>query len=67
MLSSKFISQQNITQSNLFSIIKTIDEEEIFIPLEMKVLEKENINQYVVYGEIQTLNNKFISKKFYYS
>ena len=64
LLSSKFISQQNITQSNLFSIIKTIDEEEIFIPLEMKVLEKENINQYVVYGEIQTLNNKFISKSF---
>ena len=64
LLSSKFIKQQNITQSNLFSIIKTIDEEEIFIPLEMKVLEKENINQYVVYGEIQTLNNKFISKSF---
>ena len=64
MLSSKFIKQQNITQSNLFSIIKTIDEEEIFIPLEMKVLEKENINQYIVYGEIQTLSNKFISKSF---
>ena len=64
LLSSKFIKQQNITQSNLFSIIKTIDEEEIFIPLEMKVLEKENINQYIVYGEIQTLSNKFISKSF---
>ena len=60
LLSSKFIKQQNITQSNLFSIIKTIDEEEIFIPLEMKVLEKENI----IYGEIQTLSNKFISKSF---
>lgn len=64
LLSSKFIKQQNITQSNLFSIIKTIDEEEIFIPLEMKVLEKENINQYIVYGEIQSLSNKFISKSF---
>lgn len=64
LLSSKFIKQQNITQSNLFSIIKTINEEEIFIPLEMKVLEKENINQYIVYGEIQTLSNKFISKNF---
>lgn len=45
--------------------IKTINEQYIFIPLQMEVLPKENINKYIVYGIIQTVDNKFIEEAYF--
>ncbi len=64
ILSTEFVEQQNITKENVLSKVETISQNQIFVPLKMKVLEKENVNKYVAYGVIQTLDNEFISRSF---
>mgnify|MGYP004521651055 FL=1 len=60
LLSSEYIDKNNITKKNLSDKIKLINEEEILVPLKMRVLEKENVNKYIVYGIIQTIDNKYV-------
>ncbi len=60
LLSSEYIDKNNITKKNLSDKIKLINEEEILVPLKMRVLEKENVNKYIVCGIIQTIDNKYV-------
>lgn len=63
LLSSEYKEKNNITIENLLSKINTVNQEQTFIPLKMKVLQKENVNKYIVYGVIQTtIDNEFIKE-----
>lgn len=60
ILSKDYINKNNINQNNVFKYVDTVNEYMIFVPLKMRVLEKENVNKYVAYGVVQTLDNKYV-------
>lgn len=62
ILSSEYVSKKNINLDNVLDYIDVIDERQIFLPLNMKVLKKENISKYLAYGIIQTSNNKYVDE-----
>ena len=64
LLSTEFIERYNIIESNVLNKIGTVNKDEVFNILEMRVLEKDRVNKYVAYGEVQTLDNEFISNLF---
>lgn len=65
LLSSNYIKSKKIEMINVLDNVGTISEQQIFIPLQMKVLKKENINKYVAYGIIQTIDNNFIKEQYF--
>ena len=56
LLSSDYISQNNITTQNLQEFLETKEEQLIFVPIEMKKLADENISTFVTYGIVENLN-----------
>ena len=56
LLSSDYISQNNITTQNLQEFVETKEEQLIFVPIEMKKLADENISTFVTYGIVENLN-----------
>ena len=60
VLSKEYINQNKITENNVYDYIDVLEKQVLFIPLKMKVLLKENIEKYVVYGIEQDINNKYI-------
>lgn len=65
LLSKKYIQENNITKSNLFSYIDEIAQKVLFDIVDMKYYENTNSNQYVVYGITQSLDNNFINDVYY--
>ena len=57
MLSKEYIEENNINLNNLYQFVKPVDEQLTFIPVKMKVLSGEDIEKYVVYGLIGSINN----------
>lgn len=66
LLSLEYIEQNNITVENLLSKINTVNQTQIFVPLKMKVLQKENINKFLAYGVIQNLTDYEFIKEAYF-
>ena len=62
LLSSEYIKNENITKNNILDKIETVEDDEIFIPLEMKVLENVDVNKYLAYGIIQNTDNEYKRK-----
>ena len=60
VLSKSYIEKNNITVENINQKIETLDDNVIFIPLEMKVIENLNLDNYLVHGSITTIQNKYI-------
>ena len=60
LFSDSYINNKKITKENVLNNVKLYDENLIFTPLKMKVLENENSNVYVAYGIVQNLQNKYI-------
>lgn len=57
LIDSEYRKNNSITEENVLTKIKTFDEEKLFVPIKMKVLEKENVYKYVAYGVITNLSN----------
>ena len=57
LIDSEYRKSNNITEENVLTKIKTFDEEKLFVPIKMKVLEKENVYKYVAYGVITNLSD----------
>lgn len=62
LLSKEYIQEHNITTQNIFKTINTVNDTEIFTAINMKVLKKEDLDKYLVYGIVQNSDNKFIKK-----
>ena len=56
LLSSDYISQNNITTRNLQEYVETKEEQLIFVPVEIKKLSEDNISTFVTYGIVENLN-----------
>lgn len=61
ILSKKYIESNNITKKNISDYIQRVDQKLLFTPLKMNVLENSPLEQYVVYGYLQTLTNQYVS------
>lgn len=66
ILSIEYLEKNNISKENLLNKIDMINEEVIYVPLQMKVIRKENVNKFLTYGIIQTLSNYEFIKDVYF-
>lgn len=62
LLSSDYISQNNITTRNLQEYVETKEEQLIFVPVEIKKLSEDNISTFVTYGIVENLNYELDSE-----
>ena len=53
LLGIDYIKSNNITVNNVLNKVETTKEQKVFIPLQMKVLKKEKVDKYIVYGVLQ--------------
>lgn len=53
LLGIDYIKSNNITVNNVLNKVETTKEQKVFIPLQMKVLKKERVDKYIVYGVLQ--------------
>ena len=60
MLSEEYIDKNNITESNVLSKVKILNDNYYFVPVKMRVLEREDVNKFVTYGIIKTIDNQYV-------
>lgn len=60
VLSYKYIQDNNITKDNVLERISNLKIDLMYVPLNLKVLEKENVNKYLAYGILENMNNEYI-------
>ena len=60
LLSTKFIQDNNITINNLDQYVETFEEKVIFDALQMRYIRGEQVENYIVYGIISSLNNEYL-------
>lgn len=60
MLNQDYIDKNEITKENILSKVKMFNDTYYFVPIQMKVLEKENVNRFVTYGIIRTIDNQYV-------
>ena len=60
LLSAKFIYNNNVTINNVSNFLKTFEEKVIFDALEMRYIRGEQVENYIVYGIITSLDNEYI-------
>ena len=65
ILSESYINKNKITKNNVYSYVDNISEKVNFSMLDAKVVKNNKLNQYIVYGFIQTTENKFIENRYY--
>lgn len=57
LLSQKYIEEKSITIDNLYENIKTINSPELFVPLEISLIQDEKIKSFAVHGITEKQNN----------
>lgn len=62
-LSKEYINKNNIDKTNVYNFVDDITEKQIFNVLKIRLVENENSDQYIVYGFLQNLDNKFTKYK----
>lgn len=60
LLSEKFVKDNNITIHNLDQYVETFEEKVIFDALQMRYIRGEQVENYIVYGIISSLNNEYL-------
>ncbi len=58
-LSKEYINKYNIDKKNVYDFVDDITEKQIFNVLKMRLVENEISDQYIVYGFLQNIENKF--------
>ena len=61
ILAEDYIERNNIQKENIYTYIPNLEEKVIFVPLEMKVKTKQDIQRYIVKGFIENINYQYIS------
>lgn len=64
LLSSEYIQDKKISIENVLENISIFNESRIFIPIEMRVLEKKDINKFLVYGVVQNVDYEYINSMY---
>lgn len=60
LLSKEYIDKNNITTSNVEDFINKINQDVIFLPLQMKVKGSGNLGKYLVSGFLTDINSNFV-------
>ena len=59
LLSKEYIDKKSITIENVYEHVNKVEEQLIFVPLKMNVLELESTTKYAIYGFCQTGDNEY--------
>lgn len=65
LLSQEYIDKNKITEENVYDYVNNVQEELIFTPLKINVLECGNTNKYAVYGFTQTQMDEYIEDVYF--
>ena len=57
LLSKKYIEENNITISNLYDYVKTVDKSSLFVPLEVSMVQDQQIKSFLVHGLVESLTD----------
>ncbi len=60
VLSEKYIKEKNISKDNLQKYIQLFEDKVSFVPLKMRMIENAEVQKYLVYGIIESLDNKYL-------
>lgn len=60
LLSSEYIEKNAVTLKNVYEHVPKVDQNLMFVPIDMKLKEGENVNKYLVYGYAIDLEYNFI-------
>lgn len=66
IIDKEYIRKNSIDKKNILEKIKIYNEDLIFVPVKLKVIEKEKINKYMAYGVIQDFDNNNIQDIYVY-
>ena len=61
-----YMKLNNINKQNILNKLEIYDQSLIFVPIELKVIERENVNKYFAYGVLQNFENKYIQDIYVY-
>lgn len=61
LLSSEYIEKNKIDLENVYQYVPKVDQKLVFVPIDMKLKNGENVNKYKVYGYVTDLEYNFIS------
>ena len=65
LLSNKFIEDKEITLDNLYDNIDTLSEEAIYLPVEAKLIQDEDIKSFATYGLVQLSKDYSVAYKLF--
>ena len=65
LLSKNYIEKNNITIENVANFVDNVEEQLIFTPLKMNVLNKQNVDIFSVYGIAYNLKNESAGEKYF--
>ena len=62
LLSTEYIESNNITVENVYDYVKDLNENITFVPLDMRISQGQNVDNFLVYGNIVYMDSQDLEK-----
>lgn len=62
LLSTEYIESNNITVENIYDYVKDVNENITFVPLDMRISQGQNVDKFLVYGNIVYMDSQDLEK-----
>ena len=62
LLSTEYIESNNITVENVYDYVKDLNENITFVPLDMRISQGQNVDKFLVYGNIVYMDSQDLEK-----
>ena len=62
LLSTEYIESNNITVENVYDYVKDVNENITFVPLDMRISQGQNVDKFLVYGNIVYMDSQDLEK-----
>lgn len=62
LLSTEYIESNNITVENVYDYVKDVNENITFVPLDMRISQGQNVDNFLVYGNIVYMDSQDLEK-----
>ena len=62
LLSTEYIESNNITVENVYDYVKDVNENITFVPLDMRLSQGQNVDKFLVYGNIVYMDSQDLEK-----
>ena len=65
LLSNKYVNSNNVTVDNVYNHVKLLQEDAVFVPIELSMIKDGEIKSFLVYGLIESLENYTVIDKIF--